>query len=95
MKLDHAIYNFIAVLLSIAFFGLYLFVMYNFYHLNPWQFPYIILTGYFILSLICYPFIAMDASAFALKVKAVRPLVQVTAFIIAPIILIRKLLKKD
>lgn len=92
MKSDNYFFRIIAIILSIAFFGLYLFVMGNIYHRKPWHFPYNIITGYFILSLVCYPFIALDASAFALKVKPVRSLVQVVAFIISPFLIIKKLL---
>lgn len=92
MKSDNFFFRIIAIILSIAFFGLYLFAMGNIYHLNPWHFPYNIVTGYFILSLICYPLIALDASAFALKVKPARSLVQVVAFIISPFLIIKKLL---
>ncbi|WP_414047293.1 hypothetical protein ACMGE7_10860 [Macrococcus equi] len=93
MKSDDFFFRIIAIILSIAFFGLYLFAMESIYNLNPWSFPYNIITGYFILSLICYPFIALDASEFALEVKPVRSLVQVVAVVISPFLLIRKVLK--
>ncbi|MBQ5152281.1 hypothetical protein D6861_009225 [Macrococcoides caseolyticum] len=94
MKLDDFFFRIIAIILSMAFFGLYLFAMGNIYNLNPWNFPYNIITGYFILSLICYPFIALNASEFALEVKLVRSLVQVVAFVISPILFIILLIKK-
>lgn len=89
---ENIVYHILAIILSIAFLALYFYVMGTLYSVDVWRFPLIILTLYFIVAFFSYPFIALDASAFALKVKLIRSLVQVGAFIIAPILLIRKII---
>ncbi|WP_271398090.1 hypothetical protein [Salinicoccus roseus] len=95
MKLSNIFLRGIAIILSIVAFGFYIFVITEFTEGTILSFPYILLTIYFVVSLVSYPFIALEDNKVIEKIRFLpSSSILLVNFTLAPFILFKRLSDK-
>ena len=96
MNFSNIFFRFLAIIVGIAIFGFYIYVVNNFTAGNILEFPYLVLTIYFTFCVILFPFIAFKENKMAEKLKSIpSTFKQIGMFIIAPYLFIKHFLKES
>ncbi|GAB3070527.1 hypothetical protein JCM19029_25820 [Salinicoccus sesuvii] len=90
MNFSETFFRFLAIIIGLAIFGFYVYIVNDFTSENIFKLPYLILTIYFAICVVLFPFIAFKKNTMVKKLKAVpSTFMQIGVFIIAPYLFIK------
>lgn len=87
MNFSNIFFRFLAFVIGVAVFGFYIYVVNHFTNGNVLEFPYLVLTIYFALCVVLFPFIAYSHNEIVEKLRFLYSTsTNIIMFAVAPII---------